>query len=32
MRALHGPEDRREFSRKTATWKRIAAVALDFYR
>ncbi len=32
MRALRGPEDRSEFSRRTATWKRIAAVALDFYR
>jgi hypothetical protein len=32
MRALHSPEDRSEFSRRAAKWKRIAAVALDFYR
>jgi hypothetical protein len=32
MRALHGPEDRNEFSRRTATWSRLAAAGLEFYR
>jgi hypothetical protein len=32
MRALHGPEDRSEFSRRTATWSRLAAAGLEFYR
>jgi hypothetical protein len=30
--ALHGPEDRSEFSRRTATWSRLAAAGLEFYR
>ncbi|MBB5063556.1 hypothetical protein HDF15_001898 [Granulicella mallensis] len=32
MRALHDPEDRSEFSRRTATWSRLAAARLEFYR
>ena len=32
MRALHGPEDRSEFSRRTAAWSRLAAAGLEFYR
>jgi TniQ len=32
MRTLHGPEDRNEFSRRTATWSRLAAAGLEFYR
>lgn len=32
MRALHGREDRNEFSRRTATWSRFAAVGLEFFR
>jgi hypothetical protein len=32
LRACHSPEDRSEFSRRTARWGRLAAAALDFYR
>jgi hypothetical protein len=32
MRALRSPEDRSEFSGRTATWSRLGAAALDFYR
>jgi hypothetical protein len=31
MRALHAPEDRNEFSRRTARWSRLAAAGLEFY-
>ena len=31
LRACHSPEDRTEFSRRTARWNRLAAAAFDFY-